>query len=90
MTPQPASTSLLRQTIIRHPLVVYFALAFVGMWGVQLPWLLSQDALGLLPYTLPMLPALLFFFLSVWAGPALAAFVVTATESGSRQLATSA
>ena len=37
---------------------------------------------GLLPYTLPMVPAMLLFILSVWTGPALAALVVTATESG--------
>jgi hypothetical protein len=68
--------------IYRHLLVAYFALAFAGAWGVQFPLLLSQDGLGLLPYTLPMLPAMLLFLLSVWASLALAAFAVTATESG--------
>ena len=81
-TTQPASASSLKQAIIRHPLVAYFVLAFAGTWGVQLPMLLSQDGLGLLPYTVPSLPFMLLFLLSTYAGPFLAAFVVTATESG--------
>ena len=81
-TTQPPSASSLKQAIIRHPLVAYFVLAFAGFWGVQLPMLLSRDGLGLLPYTVPMLPAIVLFLLSTYAGPALAAFVVTATESG--------
>jgi hypothetical protein len=81
-TTQPASASALRQAIIRHPLLAYLALAFAGTWVVQLPLWLSRDGLGLLPYTLPILPAMLLFVLSVWAGPTLAALVVTATESG--------
>ncbi|HEU5101036.1 MAG TPA: CPBP family glutamic-type intramembrane protease [Roseiflexaceae bacterium] len=85
-TTQPASASALKQAIIRHPLLAYFALAFAGTWGVQFPLWLSQDGLGLLPYTLPMVPAMLLFLVSVWAGPALAAFVVTTTESGSAGL----
>src|SRR5688500_4719210 len=79
---QPASTSWLKRFIIPHPLVAYFVLAFAGFWGVQLPMVLSQDGFGLLPYTVPMLPFMLLFLLSVYAGPLLAAFVVTATESG--------
>ncbi len=78
----PAAASALKQGFIRHPLVAYFVLAFAGFWGVQLPMLLSQDGLGLLPYTVPMLPFMLLFVVSVWAGPALAALIVTATESG--------
>ena len=81
-TTQPASTSSLQQAIVRHPLVAYFVLAFAGFWAVQLPMLLSQDGFGLLPYTVPLLPFMLLFLLSTWAGPALAAFVVTVTESG--------
>ncbi len=81
-TTQPASVSALKQVIIRHPLVAYFGLAFAGTWGVQLPMLLSRDGLGLLPHTVPMLPFMLLFLLSTYAGPALAAFVITATESG--------
>lgn len=68
--------------IARYPLVAYFLLAFVGFWGVQLPMLLSQDGFGLLPYTVPLVPAMLLFLVSVWAGPGLAAFVVTAAERG--------
>src|SRR3712207_4392162 len=81
-TIQPASPSSLKQLIIRHPLVAYFVLAFAGFWGVQLPMVLSQDGVGLLPYTVPLLPFMLLFLLSTYAGPLLAAFVVTATESG--------
>ena len=81
-TIQPVSAAWLKQVIIRHPLVAYFVLAFAGSWGVQLPMLLSQDGFGLLPYTVPMLPAMLLFVLGTWAGPTLAALVVTAAESG--------
>ncbi len=80
-TTQPAASSL-KQALIRHPLVAFFVLAFAGFWGVQLPLLLSQDGFGLLPYSVPMLPFMLLMLLSTYAGPALAAFVVTATESG--------
>jgi hypothetical protein len=81
-TPQPASTSLLKQVILRHPLIAYFVMAFAGFWGLQLPLWLSRDGLSILPSTLPMVPAMLLFVLSVWAGSGLAALVVTATESG--------
>ena len=81
-TTQPASAASLKQVIIRHPLVVYFVLAFAGTFGVQLPMLLSQDGFGLLPYSVPLLPFMLLFLLSTYAGPVLAALVVTATESG--------
>jgi membrane protease YdiL (CAAX protease family) len=79
---QPAAAWSLKQRISRHPLVAYFTLAFAGFWIIQLPMLLSQDGLGLLPYTVPMLPFMLLFLLSTYAGPLLAAFVVTATERG--------
>ncbi len=81
-TVHPAGALSLKQVIARHPLVAYFVLAFAGFWGVQLPMLLSRDGFGLLPYTVPMLPAMLLFLLSTYAGPLLAVFVVTATESG--------
>ncbi len=81
-TTQPASAASLKQVVIRHPLVAYFVLAFAGFWGLQLPMLLSQAGFGLLPYTVPLVPFALLALLSTWAGPALAAFVVTATESG--------
>ena len=73
-TTQPAAAPL-KQGIIRHPLVAFVVLALAGFWGVQLPRLLSQDSFGLLPYSAPMLPFMLLFLLSTWAGPALAAFV---------------
>ena len=81
-TIQPASASTLKQLIIRHPLVAYFVLAFGGSWGLQLPMLLSRDGFGLLPYSVPMLPFMLLFLLSTYAGPTLAALLVTATEGG--------
>jgi membrane protease YdiL (CAAX protease family) len=76
------STASRERGIARYPLVAFFILAFVGTWGIQLPMLLSQDGFGLLPYTVPMVPFMLIFLLSTYAGPALAAFVVTSTESG--------
>ncbi len=69
-TTRPTAAQSLKQAIIRHPLVAYFVLAFAGSWGVQLPMLLSQDGFGLLPYTVPVLPFMLLFIVSLWAGPA--------------------
>ena len=79
---QTTAGSGLRSIIACHPLVAYFVLAFAGFWGLQLPMLLSQDGFGFLPYTVPMAPFALLALLSTYTGPALAALVVTATESG--------
>ncbi|HEX6739230.1 MAG TPA: CPBP family intramembrane glutamic endopeptidase [Vicinamibacteria bacterium] len=65
--------------VTRRPLAAYFALAYAGAWLAVLPLLLSRTGLGLLPVTLPVLP---FIVLGALAGPALAAFLVTAATAG--------
>jgi membrane protease YdiL (CAAX protease family) len=68
--------------MVRHPLPAYFLIAILGTWLVMLPLVLSETGIGLLPYELPDLLFLLIFFGSTFTGPALAAVVVTAQESG--------
>jgi len=78
-TSQSATSSSLRRLIKRHPLVAFFVLAFAGAWIMFLPLLLSRNGVGLLPFTLPVVP---FQTIGAFAGPTLAAFIVTAATSG--------
>ncbi len=80
---QPARPRSLRGLLRRHPLASYFVLAFAGTWLVLLLPLLGGNGLGLLPYTLPDVATMLLFVLvSTFCGPTLAAYIVTAAESG--------
>jgi membrane protease YdiL (CAAX protease family) len=83
-TIRPAPTTGLKGSIIRHPLVAYFLLAFAGTWLFWGPLALSreQNGLGLLPFTFPDIAAFAFLLLGGWAGPPLAAITVTALTSG--------
>jgi membrane protease YdiL (CAAX protease family) len=76
------SISPIRSFIVRHPLLAYFGIAFLGTWTMILPLVLSSAGFGVFPYEVPDLLFLLIFFGSAFAGPALAALVVTAQESG--------
>jgi membrane protease YdiL (CAAX protease family) len=82
-TSQSATSSPLRRLIKRHPLVAFFVLAFAGAWITFLPLLLSRNGVGLLPFTLPVAP---FQTIGPFAGPTLAAFIVTAATSGAAGL----
>jgi uncharacterized protein len=82
-TSQSATSSPLRRLIKRHPLVAFFVLAFAGAWIMFLPLLLSRNGVGLLPFTLPVDP---FQTLGAFAGPTLAAVIVTAATSGAAGL----
>ena len=66
----------------RHPLIAYFILAFAGTWITFLPVWLSPRGLGVLPFSLPDAASILLFILATFTGPTLAAFIVTAVESG--------
>ncbi len=90
-TTRPASTSSLKQAIIRHPLVAFFVLAFAGAWPPLMPMVLGrgEHGLGVLPVAVPDVLGLLLALLAAYAGPLLAAVLVTqATEGreGLRQL----
>ena len=82
-TSQSATSSSLRRLIKRHPLVAFFVLAFAGAWIVFVPLLLARNGLGLLPFSLPVGP---FQTIGAFAGPTLAAFIVTAATSGAAGL----
>ena len=80
-TQQLAPHSALRRLVARHPLVAFWVLLYAGAWLVYLPLVLSQDGIGLLPFSMPF-PVLLFNLPASLAGPTLAAFILTAVTSG--------
>lgn len=68
--------------LARHQLTSFFALAFAGSWLFEIPLALSRAGLGLLPFN-PSLDLMdLLVVLGSFAGPALAAFVVTGAVEG--------
>lgn len=72
----------LREAIVRHPVTAYFVLAFAGAWLFLLPMVLSVDGLGLLPYQVPLPLYAALFIIGTFAGPTLAAYVVTGVLEG--------
>jgi membrane protease YdiL (CAAX protease family) len=77
-----ARHSPLRRLVTRHPLPIYFVLAFLGTWIMILRRALSADGAGVFPYHLPEPMLLLIFFGAAFAGPLLSSLIVTAAESG--------
>src|SRR5215213_5572487 len=75
-----APRSGIRALLARHPLVSFFVLAFAGTWLTELPYVLSKDGSGLLPYSSPVL--LWTSPVSVFLGPFLAAFIMTGATEG--------
>ena len=65
-----------------HPLMAYFSIAFAGTWLLDLPMVLGKDGLGLFPYSVPMILYAVLFILGPYAGPTLAAYLVTNAEDG--------
>lgn len=61
-----------------HPIIVYFFLAYAGMWIVISP--LVMDSFGLID--LSDGASLIFFVLSSFSGPTLAAYWVTGVLEG--------
>src|SRR5947209_6776532 len=78
-TSQPVTASPLKRLLTDHPLVAFFVIAFAGTWIVFLPLLLARNGLGPLPFSLPVVP---FQTIGAFAGPTLAAFIVTTAASG--------
>ncbi len=76
----PAKAGL-AASITRHPLVAYFTLAFAGTWILFVPILLSGRGLGLI--SIPDAAGLILFVVSTYAGPFLAALIVTRILDGS-------
>jgi len=46
---QPATSN--NGVLARHPLVLYFIIAYAGSWLVVLPYLRFGDGAGLLPFS---------------------------------------
>ncbi len=65
----------------RYPLTSYFVLAIVGAWLVWLPWNLSDEAWGVLPYRVPF-DNMVIVAASTFTGPTLAAIIVIAATEG--------
>jgi CAAX protease family protein len=68
--------------LARHPLVFFFIIAYAGTWLVGLPYMLSEDGAGLLPFSSPLL-AWVLAPASIFLGPFLAAFIMTGITEGS-------
>jgi uncharacterized protein len=72
--PQP------RGLLARHPLVFFFIIAYAGTWLFELPYVLSEDGSGLLPFSSPVVQWMMP--VSIFMGPFLAAFVMTGVTEG--------
>jgi membrane protease YdiL (CAAX protease family) len=68
--------------LVRYPLIFYFIIAYVGSWLVVLPYLRSPGGAGLLPFNWPI-PFPVSAALAPFAGPCLAAFIMTGVTQGS-------
>jgi membrane protease YdiL (CAAX protease family) len=77
---QPASP--LGGLLARHPLVFYFLIAYAGSWLVWMPLVLSEDGVGLLPFSSPLL-AIVLLSIGTFLGPTLSAFIMTGITEGS-------
>ena len=78
----PATIPILKRSVMGHPLVAFFVLAFLGGWIVLLPTVLFESGFGLIPIALPAPVVMLSFIPAATAGPTLAAFVVTGLVEG--------
>src|SRR5215217_6181224 len=79
--PPVQSASPYKGLLARHPLVFFFIIAYAGTWLLELPYVLSEDGSGLLPYSSPLLTWVLMPA-SVFLGPTLAAFIMTGITEG--------
>jgi uncharacterized protein len=80
---QPAAPRRgIKALLTRHPLVFFFLFAYSGTWLVTVPFALSANGVGLLPFGIP--DGSVIFLSAVWVflGPTLAAFIMTGTTEG--------
>lgn len=78
----PANGSSLTRTLKRYPLVAFFTLAYAGSWIVWLPIVLAGNNLILPSSAVPPGLQFLLTVLAPFAGPTLAALIMTAVGSG--------
>ena len=76
----PLSGEARQGLLARHPLVFFFLIAFAGTWLLEMPYILSEDGSGLLPYSSPLL--IWTSPLTIFTGPFLAAFIMTGVTEG--------
>ena len=79
--PPVQAASPYKGLLARHPLVFFFVIAYAGTWLLEMPYVLSEDGAGLLPFSSPLL-AWVLSPASVFMGPFLAAFVMTGITEG--------
>lgn len=82
LSPKASFAVSIRSLIVHHPFIAYFLLAFGGTWLLDLPIILGRDGLGLLPYHMPFVLYAAIFLAGSYAGPTLAALLVTAALEG--------
>ena len=70
-----------RSLLARYPLLFYFLIAYVGTWFLSLPCALSEDGVGLLPFSSPLL-IFAVFAIGPFSGPSLSAFIMTGITQG--------
>src|SRR5262245_48253072 len=70
----------------RYPLTFFFIIACAGSWLVVLPYLRSASGAGVLPFAWPV-PFAASAALAPFAGPFLAAFVMTGVTEGTPGIA---
>ena len=68
--------------LARHPLTAFFVMAYAFSWLVELPVVLSETGIGLLPYTLPQPVIALAIAGATFVGPTVSAFIMTGLTEG--------
>ena len=66
------------KTLQRRPLLSFYLIAFVLSWLAWLPYVLSKQGLGILPFHLPEA----FLLLGLYLGPIFSSFLMTAITAG--------
>jgi CAAX protease family protein len=68
--------------LARHPLICYLFLAYAGTWVVTVPFALSANGVGFLPFGIPNGSVIFVSAVWVFLGPTLAAFIMTGATEG--------
>lgn len=75
-------TSSIKSWIARYPITVYFLIAFGGTWLLDSPIVFGKDGLAIFPFSVPFPLYAALFILGSYAGPTLAALLVTNVLEG--------
>ena len=78
--PPVQAASPYKGLLARHPLVFFFIFAYAGTWLLEMPYVLSEDGSGLLPFSSPVVQWMMP--VSIFMGPFLAAFIMTGATEG--------